>query len=250
MYKLKEKQIEEEYKKYGTFIWLLYNVGNVLDLGITDENLTKLIFISTYMSYQNNRLMLDNKHSMTKSDMQDLLNISDMTFWRFYNSLIETNILREMDECLYLNPEVFARGEIAKINNENQDIYKMRLYVKSIRYLYQKARVREHSLLAYLFQAIPFVNIDYNVICHNPAETDIDHIKPMQFQDYCKLINYNPDNARRLKTKIKALRLEGYPVFNFVDNANGLFCYVNPNVFYAGNNFKEVRILGKFCDKE
>ena len=64
-YEFQGAEIQKKYKKYGSFVWLLYNAGQVLDLGIQPDELTKLIYISTYMGY-NNRLMVSENESMTK----------------------------------------------------------------------------------------------------------------------------------------------------------------------------------------
>lgn len=243
-YDIKGLEINERYKSYGTFIWFLYNANHVLDLGIKCEDLTKLIFISTYMSYDNNRLMTNKNTCMTKESIQKLLKVSDVTFWRFYKSVSDAKILIEDENGISLNSDIFSRG--ASKNIKNIDKNRMRIYTDSVRHLYNKAGIREHGLLSYLFQAIPFVNINYNMLCSNPLEVDINKVKPMLFEEYCEIIGYDVDNVCRLKRKIRALRIEKLPVFNFVDNADGLFCYINPNVYYAGNNFKEVRVLGEF----
>lgn len=243
-YELNNLKIHDSYKKYGSFVWLLYNAGQVLELGVQPEELTKLIYISTYMDY-NNRLMSSDGKSMSKSQMKKLLNVSDDTFSRFYSSLTKSELLHESkDKCLYLDTDVFQRGKI-----ENIDSNRTRLYVKSIRSLYKQAKISEHRLLSYLFQAIPFVNVNYNILCFNPVETDLDKVKPMQVKDFCLLVGYSQNNDRRLKTKLKGLRLKKLPVFSFVDNADGLFCYINPNVYYAGNQWERVEILGKFQEE-
>ena len=126
------------------------------------------------------------------------------------------------------------------------DCNRTRLYIKSIRSLYTQAKISEHKLLSYLFQAIPFVNVNYNILCFNPLENDLQKVKPMIMKDFCVIIGYSQDNDRRLKTKLKGLRLQQLPVFSFVDNADGLFCYINPNVYYAGNKWEEVKVLGRF----
>ena len=243
-YEYKGMEIKARYKENGSFVWLLYNAGKVLDLGIAPDELTKLIFVSTYMDY-NNRLMLTDNKIMRKSDMRDVLKVSERTFVSFWKSITDAKLLiRKPDsEELFLNTKVFQRGTTVK----SVDVDRIRLYRKSIRSLYKQARIGEHRLLSYLFQAIPFVNINYNIICNNPTETDLDLVKPMTMADYCEIIGYSPENCRRLKTLLKKLRLNKVIVFSFVDNANGLFCYVNPNVYYAGNEWKRVEVLGEFC---
>lgn len=236
--------IREKYKEHGSFVWLLYNAGKALDLGIAPDDLTRLIFISTYMDY-NNRLMLAENRLMRKSDVQKILKTSEKTFYRFWKAITDVGLLEVQTDTeeLYLNTEIFRRGSAIK----NEDVDRVRLYRRSIRTLYNQAKVREHKLLSYLFQAIPFVNINYNIICHNPTETDLDLIEPMTMGDYCNIIGYSADNCRRLKTLLKKLMLNKTIVFSFVDNANGLFCYINPNVYYAGNNWDKVEVLGEFC---
>lgn len=243
-YEFQGAEIQKQYKKYGSFVWFLYNAGQVLDLGIQPDELTKLIYISTYMGY-NNRLMVSEDESMTKKQMREILRVSEDTFHKFYTSLTNTGILSEdMDKCLYLNTSIFKRGAIKDV--KDIDCNRTRLYIKSIRSLYTQAKISEHKLLSYLFQAIPFVNVNYNILCFNPLENDLQKVKPMIMKDFCVVIGYSQDNDRRLKTKLKGLRLQQLPVFSFVDNADGLFCYINPNVYYAGNKWEEVRVLGRF----
>lgn len=243
-YEFQGAEIQKQYKKYGSFVWFLYNAGQVLDLGIQPDELTKLIYISTYMGY-NNRLMVSEDESMTKNQMREILRVSEDTFHKFYTSLTNTGILSEdIDKCLYLNTSIFKRGVIKDV--KDIDSNRTRLYIKSIRSLYTQAKISEHKLLSYLFQAIPFVNVNYNILCFNPLENDLQKVKPMIMKDFCVVIGYSQDNDRRLKTKLKGLRLQQLPVFSFVDNADGLFCYINPNVYYAGNKWEEVRVLGRF----
>lgn len=237
-------EIQKQYKKYGNFVWFLYNASQVLDLGVQPDELTKLIYISTYMGY-NNRLIASEDESMTKKQMREILGISEDTFHKFYTSLTNTGILSEdIDKCLYLNTSIFKRGAVKDV--KDIDCNRMRLYIKSIRSLYTQAKISEHKLLSYLFQAIPFVNVNYNILCLNPLENDLQKVKPMIIKDFCVIIGYSQDNDRRLKAKLKGLRLQQLPVFSFVDNADGLFCYINPNVYYAGNKWEEVRVLGRF----
>ena len=243
-YELQGVEIQKQYKKYGRFVWLLYNDCQVLDLGIQPDELTKLIYISTYMGY-NNRLMVSEDESMTKKQMREILRVSEDTFHKFYISLTNAGILSEdIDKCLYLNTSIFKRGAIKDV--KDIDCNRTRLYIKSIRSLYTQAKISEHKLLSYLFQAIPFVNVNYNILCFNPLENDLQKVKPMIMKDFCVIIGYSQDNDRRLKTKLKGLRLQQLPVFSFVDNADGLFCYINPNVYYAGNKWEEVKVLGRF----
>lgn len=242
-YEMKRMQIDANYKEYGAFVWLLYNYNEVLNLGVPPEMLTKLIYVSTFMSY-NNRIMISDENCMTKEQMQVLLGISDMTFWRFCDTVFKADLMYEKDDAFYMSDKIFERGIIKTF-----DKARTRLYVKGIRHVYHKAKVTEHKLLSYLFQAIPFVSTDFNILCFNPEETDMKKIKPMKLADYCEKIDYSIENARRLKTVLKKLRVSDEPVFSFVENADGIFIYINPCIFYAGNKWEQVKILGEFKNK-
>ena len=230
-------------KEYGAFVWLLYNSNEVLDLGIRPEDMTKLIYLSTYMDYEN-RLMNDDNVLVDKEEMMALLRASRNTFSKFFKSITDAGILKKHQRgYYYLNDEIFARGAIT-----DKPISKsiMRLYIKGIRKIYKGSFMFEHHLLSYLFRAIPFVNINYNILCHNPQERDYNKIEPMLFSEFCEKVGYKPENERKLKNKIKELRIGHLPVFNFVENADGHFCFINPHIYYSGNKHEEVMVLGEF----
>ena len=140
----KKDRINTNYKEYGAFIWFLYNYNDVIDLGVPPDMLTKLIYVSTFMDYKNRIMIADNK-CMNRQQMQALLNISDVTFWRFLTITAEANIMTEEDNVFYLNADIFERGIIKTFNKS-----RIRLYAKGIRYVYHKAKVTEHRLLSYL----------------------------------------------------------------------------------------------------
>lgn len=242
-YESKRTAIDENYKRYGAFVWFIYHSQQVLDLGITPDQLTKLIYLSTYLDYKN-RLIIEKDKHMTRTHMQDVLKVSERTFKTFWGAIVKAKILRNdtNDNYLYIDNSIFKRGKIKLDEDEN----KIRLYRNSIKKLYEKAKPSEHKFLSYLFQAIPYVNKNYNIISQNPLENDLSLVVPMQMTEYCEIINYDSDNARKLKAKMKALTINDKHVFSFVDNGNGLFCYVNPYVYYAGNKWEKVEILGKF----
>ncbi len=230
-------------KEYGAFVWLLYNSNEVLDLGIRPEDITKLIYLSTYMDYEN-RLINKDETPMAKDEMMTLLRASRNTFSKFFKSITDAGILKEHQQgYYYLNDDIFAKGTIA-----GKEIKKsvMRLYVKGIRKVYDQSLMYEHHLLSYLFRAIPFVNISYNIICHNPEEKNYNLIEPMLFCEFCEKVEYKPENERKLKNKIIGLRIGHRPVFNFVENSDGMFCFINPHVYYSGNKHEEVMVLGEF----
>ena len=231
----------------GDFVMLLYNINEALDFGISQANLTRLIYLSTYTSYNNNRLELPDGYVIDKRSMEDIMHLPQRTFESFYNELIEKNILIEQSDGYYLNTDFFVKG---KLNKQQLSQNRIQLYIKGIRTLYRKSHSREHKQLAYMFQAIPYVNINSNTICHNPLEKNFKSIQPMTIEQYCAKVGYNVTNARRFKSNILHFRLNEKPVFNFVKNCDGEFIFINPYVYYGGSTWDKVAILGGFTTEE
>lgn len=227
------------------FTMLLYNVNEALDFGIPPADITRLIYLSTYSSFSDNRLEFPNSTVITKPFLSDIMMLGSDAFYNFYNTMLEKNLLIKNDDGSYcLTKKYFCKG---KLSDSQLKKNRMQIYEKSVRYLYMRSKPREHKFLSYLFQAIPYVNISNNIICHNPTEPNVKCVRPMNIEEYCSRVGYGTANARRLKCKLAKLSLNGKPVFNFVKNADGKFIFVNPKVYYGGNKWDSVSVMGGFA---
>lgn len=242
---LKKEEIKEKYKEYGNFVWLLYKVNEALEWGVSPTTLTRLIYISTYMNYKN-QLVFSNNNPITKKDLVSILGVYERSVEKFLSEVSAAKILIYQDGCYCLNTDVFSKGAISGSINSNY----IRLYVDGIRTLYSVATPREHKSLSYLFQAIPFVNINYNMICYNPTEKNLDDVRPMTMFDYCNIIGYDYTNRHKFKNMMKKILIDGKYAFSFVENGSGLYCYINPKIYYAGNKWEDVKVLGAFDKKK
>lgn len=232
---------------YGVFVRLLYTPTQTLGLDMKPESLTKLIYLSTFITYDG-YLVNSRNMRMDQKAMMKVLNVSERTYKDFISDIKGKNILLFDDKKnAYINTDILFKGK-CKMKPDNVDKSITRLYVVGVRDLYEKSSVTNHRLLSYLYQAIPYVNLDYNILCENPYEKDLGSVKSMQFVDFCEKIGYDPHNYVRLKNTMKKLFIRNKPVFNFVDNGFGLFCYINPHIYYAGNKHDEVEVLGNFKD--
>lgn len=258
----RQKELEEkkradflEFSKYGNFIWNVYTVNEENFPNISPATITRLMFISTYLGYDG-YLVDKNKNPLQKNDINVLLNLKKFEFYKTYNELTENNILIESNGVINLNREMFDKGalqdkDIMKLANDSK--YITRLYVDSIRKLYNSAFKESHKTLSYLFKIMPYINREYNVFCSNPLEKDLSKVRTLNIGDFCDRVKYNKKNARRLQ------RMLFDPVFQCRDEVtSAIRCvekdmnvlhdqiFINPNVYYAGTHWKEVEILGKF----
>lgn len=183
--------------------------------------------------------------------------MSEREWYLFWNEMTKCDILREREDGIVVNEKMFVKGSVSskKISNfANQNKHITRLYTLAIRDLYKKATVRSHKTLSYLFQVIPFVNRQYNIVCHNPLEEDLEKIEPMTLGEFCDIIGYSKRNAARLCNTLFAstFMVDGEPksaiscVANKSLDKKDFKMFINPMVYYAGTQWDKVKVLGKF----
>lgn len=247
--------LHEKYKKYGTFIWNIYNLTQQLELPLKASSITRIMFLSTYINYDG-ALMFNQREPMSKKDMQKILKLSNGEFCYFYNEILNNKIFVIKEDVYYLNNDLFRKGTMSKskvLNLIQQDKYITRLYIDGVRTLYNKSTSHSHKTLSYLFQIMPYVNRQYNIVCSNPLEENLDDIQCMSLGEFCDVINYNKHNVRQLRSMLfdpkfefknkttSAIRLVS-------DDSNTLHdkIFINPCIYYAGDKWEKVEILGKF----
>lgn len=233
----------------GKFVWLLFNYCQELFPEIGNADITRLLFISTYLGYDDGVLKLGNGIKIDKSKMQKLLNIGDTAFKQFWKSMMDNNIFIVETNKIMINDSYFKRGRI--YTDEKIDANIIRLFVDGVRQLYAKANPASHKQLAYLFRIIPYINTKYNIVCSNPEETDIDKVEPLTMAELCELLGYDKNNARKLKAYFKSctfgeanLRAVRYVVDD--SDIETWQMFINPKVYYAGDDYKQVEVLGGF----
>lgn len=253
----RKHRVEISKGDYGSFTWFFYKLWEPCDLNISPSSLTRIIYLSTYINYDN--VLTYYGKPMTRNEMIELLGLSEREFIYFTNEMRDSGILEFVDDRIIISNKVFGKGRLPEVftnGNEEDNLFAIRLYQKTVRNLYKRATPRSHKTLSYLFQMIPYINRQYNILCYNPLETDHEQIQPMLLNDYCKVIGYDPTNLNRLVNNIlrpefslsdgtieTAVRV----VLSVRDDKQRIYqVFVNPKVFYAGDVWEQVRILGKF----
>lgn len=251
------KMYENPYfAKYGAFVWAIYSVAQKLLPDIKPSSLTRLMFISTFTGYDG--YICKNKNSpMSEEDIQDSLGLSYSESHRFISEMFTHKILLSREDRIYVNREFFARGgvekkEIAALANQEKRL--TRLYIDAIRDLYGKATPRSHKSLSYIFRIIPFVSREYNIVCHNPLETELEKVQPMTLGEFCDVIEYDRANSCKLFRLLFEPQFEcGGKIKSAMryvvskDLSKNSYCmFINPRVYYAGTKLEYVEVLGQF----
>lgn len=207
----------------------------------------RLIYLATYLGYDG-VLALSQRMHMQFKDLQSVLALSQTEVYNFWNEVKGTYIAKDKQNNLLMVGECFKRGKL-----DNKHIQYKKLFTKAVRQLYRCTEPTKHKYLGYVFQMLPFVNVEYNILCHNPTEKDLDYIIPLSVNEFCTTIGYRVESrARLLKTYTKVR----FPVgereeqfCSFVTDGTGIGeakMFINPHILYMGSNAQKVEVLGAF----
>lgn len=212
---IKKMEQSEEFKETGGFVFVLFEQGIKLNIEhpeLTDSDIGKLFFIATYIHYDG--LLINYNRYISKNKLQELLKLSRNHFNTFYNKMKNLNIFSEEDNKIRFNTEYFIKGKIAKkIKSENNY---GKLYVNTVRFLYNNTNYKQHNILGLYFKLIPFVHRKENLICYNPDGEGLDII-PITISEFAKLINYQGEHYGRLIKNLLSLKLnDGTPIIAII----------------------------------
>lgn len=252
-----------ELKKYsqslGGYVNMHYVRNELLlnKLNIDRANITRLIYLSTYIDYndrEENLLCkkgLYNKlEPMNKRDLQYILKLKDTAFYSFIKEVKELNLLFESNDKYYLNPEYFNKG---KVNFGNKEY--TRIFIYPTRFLYENCKPIRHKQLSYIFQLIPFMNYETNLICSNPGETDFYKLDKLNLTQICEILGTSTEKKSMHKLKNDILKfyveIDGnkYYFLSYINVQNGFgikdYFAINPNVVWGGNDIEVIKDLVK-----
>lgn len=249
--KRKKKQ-EKDYlrsKRHGEKKPQFTGVSTVADFSdLSPANITRLIYLSTYLKYHNSELRSSERRKITKDMLPEILGVGERTVQRFLREVSPSYVQIDDEGILSLNPDVFTKGRMKR----NLGFY-IKVFEKGMQNLYNSVPRSKHKQLGYIFNMLPYVNIEHNILCQNTDEISIDSIEPMTMAEFCAEIGYDYKHVDRLHKAFKSL------TFDVGDGNYELFCsiienkytgkelmIINPRVFYSGTNEEAVAEFGAF----
>lgn len=260
----KEKREQREYQvkdKKEKFVF----INSSIDFSdVPPAMVTRLIYLSTYAAYIKQAdkskvfdkslgtpLVRLGKH-LQRKDLASVLGISERNAVNFVKCVCPRFICEDESGGLYLVKGFFARGKLKR----KQFTRYQRLYNNGVRKLYEAVKGKYHAQLGYVFMMIPYINIEHNVLCWNPTETDIGKVQPMTPKDFCSLIAKSAKNLSRLMNLYKGITfdVDGKEehfckvVSDWNNQKNGIIC-VNPAVIYAGTDAHRLDIMKLFFNE-
>lgn len=248
----KNDKLKDYFTVNGGFINFYY--GDWVNI-IEPHDLFRFLYLATNMDYDRSKGALI-KHGrrnkieyLTRTDIKNLMNMSDSTFSRFMNTMINNNLIINEDGVYLINNHYVNKGK-ARIEDHT------RVFIKSIKYLYKNIDAREHKILGRLYQLAKYTHKKYNILCMNTEEQDINKIDAISLSDVCKILkSYNDKKNSSLFYN----KLNGYTIIGEYDT--NLFkklntdnkklknkLIINPKLFYSGGSIDGINLILDYMD--
>ena len=218
------------------------------------QTIARLFYLATFIHPNDNVLRYDDGAEIKRSEMARLMRLSNGALYSFLKEVSGRYILQNPDGSMSISSDFF-RGQMVNHMNQGIDIGYQKVFIKSLRELYHQTPATKHRYLGYLFLLLPFISWEYNVLCWNASETDIDKVRPMSLSDFCKAIGYDDNGGRNSKKLLNAynqlkftFRGKEMDVCAYLDNVTTgkKYFVLNPYVIYRGHDRRKVEAFGVF----
>ncbi|WP_250675288.1 hypothetical protein LZ906_017835 (plasmid) [Paraclostridium ghonii] len=256
-----KSELHKYSEKLGGYINMCYVRNKLLfnELNIDKANISRLIYLATYIDYNNRQENLLIKHGknykiepMARADIKKVLGLGDTVFKSFMSDMRNNNLLFEANNKFYISNDYFSKG---KCNFNNKEY--TRIYINTTRMLFENCTSRQHKQLSYIYQLIPFMNYELNIICKNPSETDFYKLEKLSLLQICELlgVSTDKDNMRKfrndlLKFYVKMEEKKYYFLsYARILNGHGLKDYfvVNPQITWGGKDMRQIKETIQVC---
>ncbi len=215
------------------------------------QTVTRLIYLNTYTHFGDNKLMLTERTLMKRKDLAKILGVSKAVVTKFWQAVSPKYIQEQDDGLIFTNTDIFIKRKLSQRGKYNPY---QKFYINGIRTLYKATNISNHKHLGYIFKMLPFINLEYNVLCKNPMEKDLDKIELLSLVEFCNIIGYNISQLNRLLNIYNSIKFnvngkqENFCAFTYdgLDRKKSRI-FVNPHILYNGTNYSQVKVLGAFC---
>lgn len=225
---------KELIQRFGHFYFNFYKRFKDVDR----KFIFRFLYLCSFMNYDN--YLSNGKRLLHGDDLKDLLNLGNTEFYRTKMCLVENGLIIINDKDLIkINEKYCKKGVI----NKTKSIEVIRMFNDAIKELYNKSLPKEHKKLALLIDLLPYVNYRHNLLCKNPKEQRIELIEPLKMSEICSILGYDKTNVSKIKRQLLSLKVNSEEVIGIFEKSCGKSIYVNPRVYYKGNDIEELESL-------
>ena len=247
--KQKKERSSELKKIYGNFYNSYYNLSETYFPNLSEASLARLLYSLCFLDYKGYLTAPNSRTHLNEKRLKAIMRLSPSTFHNWFTEMIDNHIFILDDSGLIkVNNKLFFRGRF----KYEKDEYIMKNSIECTKYLYESVNAKQHVALGYLYKMIPYVNIKYNILCHNPFETDIDNIEPITLSQLCTILGVQKQNINKLIATLHSYQINGvcavsYITDDFIKSKSKIF--INPKIYYAGDvDFLAELFKGTICN--
>lgn len=232
-------------EEYGNFFFYFYNKLDAYD--IKPQYKLRFLYLASHLDYNNGNMVIRGEYNtkirLNKQTMKDILNLKDTEFKTTIKALMECGLLIKDNKYYNLNTDCSVKGEVSA-NKKNYT----RVFIKTIRELYNKCEPKNHKQLYYVFKMLNSINLQFNIPCYNAECESLDDIKPMKLPDICEVVGYDRSSSNKFWKSIRGFKIgNDYVVCKHcIDDKE--YIAINPRIYYAGTKIENVSYLVRLFD--
>lgn len=230
---------------YGEFFF--YKYDDFLEyLNYDLATAFRFLYICSFADADNKIILPNKRFAQTEKDFVFVFNKPRKSVEGFHKSLVDNELIYKDFNSIYrVNDNYFSK----KIINDNDfKQHSTRVFDKAIQDLYNMLTSDEHVFAGELLKLIPYMNIYSNILCHNISERDPAKVDPLTKKELQDVFRPNSDYGRKLRTKIETFSINDEPVIGKVSLMDEYQYFINPRLFYRGNNINDLKAIINHID--
>lgn len=244
---LERQKIErsKQQKLLGEYIFTAADKETFSDL--PPDMLARAIYLAAHLDFASDTLWATQRLPITRTKLHKIMHLSESATDSFWKAVRDKFFYRDGDGILHTKGQAFAMGRLSA----SPSVEYQKLYVAAVKELYEKISSRQHKRLGYALKMLPYLNFEYNILCHNPTVTIYDEIEPLTVSEFCEKVGFDKTHASQLAADY------GKMTFT-VDGMQEVFCkfmgngrdvttahiYINPRLIFKGEDLQNVAAVG------
>ena len=219
------------------------------------QYITRFMYLGSYSDYEGYMVKdINNKKKreyIKINETMGLLNLSQREFMNTKQYLIDNDFIEvDKDNKIIINKKYINKGEVKMSNKEFQKVENdyVRVFDNTVKTIYENSTPKEHKRLGLLFQILPYLNVEHNVLCtlDTVNEKDETKIKAITMKELCLLIGYDVTKSTRLKRELLNITIGEELVIGVFETKNGKAIIVNARLFYKGSDLDNLNGIRAF----